>query len=430
MRAAYLTLGCKVNQYDTQAMTELMEADGFETVPFESVADVYIINTCTVTNIADRKSRQMIHRAHKRAPEAAICVCGCLAQRDAATLLGMDGVVAAVGTQDRGNIAAIVRAALANRAGQQCAVGEIRHTRDFERLSISRSGERTRANIKIGEGCENFCSYCIIPYARGPVRSRPIGDIVQEAVRLSRSGVREVVLTGIHIGSYGRDMPGGESLIDVIEAVDAVPGMLRVRLGSIEPSTVTQAFCQRAAAVQSLCPHFHLSLQSGSDGVLQRMNRRYTAAEYLKSAALLREYFQIPAITTDIIAGFPGETQQEHAETLAFLDEAGFAKVHVFPYSERAGTAAACMAGAVPHALRRERAAEISAKADAIAARYRQSFIGRVECVLFEEPYEDGAVGYNTRYIRIAAAGAQPGELADVCITGAKEDGLVGEKLT
>lgn len=426
MKAAYLTLGCKVNQYDTEAMEQLLQAAGYQSVPFEAQADLYLVNTCTVTAVADKKSRQMIRRAREAHPGALVCVCGCLAQRQAQAVLAMPEVDAVVGTKNR---ARIVEIAERLRRGERKidAVEEIRAERAFEPLRITHSGEHTRANIKICEGCDNYCSYCIIPYARGPVRSRPIADIVQEARDLAAGGVLEVVLTGIHIGSYGKDI-GGVGLIDVIEAVGGVQGLARIRLGSLEPRILTEGFCARAAQVAALCPHFHISLQSGSAGVLQRMNRRYTPQEYAQVVANVRAAFRYPAITTDIIAGFAGETLTEHEETLAFIRKIGFARVHVFPYSEREGTAALRLAGPVPKAERRRRAAEIAALAQEQAQAYAAGFVGGVEQALAEEIGEDGlAVGHNERYLPIRFAGGVPGRLHAVRITGRQGASLLGE---
>ncbi len=425
MKAAYLTLGCKVNQYDTQAMEEILGARGYETVGFSGKADVYIINTCTVTAVADKKSRQMIHRAHEANPGAVLCVCGCLAQREAEIILAMDGVSAVIGTKNRGAVGEIVERVLAGE-NKINAVGDILHELSFERLRVKKSPERVRANIKICEGCNNFCSYCIIPYARGPVRSRPAADILEEARDLAASGVREVVLTGIHIGSYGKDLEG-ESLIGVIESIEQIEGIERIRLGSLEPSLLTDEFCRRARQAEKLCPHFHVSLQSGSASVLKRMNRKYTPGEYAAVIENVRRHFDNPAITTDIIAGFPGETQQEHEETLAFIRKIGFSRVHVFPYSEREGTAAAKMPGKVSKAVRKSRAAEISLAAEEMSQTYLTGFIGKTEKVLTEEVDRAGiSLGHNERYIMVGARGAQPNTMALIKIEEICGDGLFG----
>ncbi|MBQ9941539.1 MAG: tRNA (N(6)-L-threonylcarbamoyladenosine(37)-C(2))-methylthiotransferase MtaB [Christensenellaceae bacterium] len=428
MRAAYLTLGCKVNQYDTDAMEEILQAQGYETVDFSEKADVYVINSCTVTAMADKKSRQMIHRAYQNNPHAVICVCGCMAQQNGEKVLQMEGVSAVIGTQNRAMIADIVEQA---KTGQKVnAVKPIRETKEFERLHITRSQERTRANIKICEGCDNFCTYCIIPFARGPVRSRAVADVVAEAIDLAASGVKEVVLTGIHIGSYGKDLDSGEKLIDVIEAVSKVAGIARIRLGSMEPSILSREFCERASRVKQLCPHFHVSLQSGSKGVLKRMNRRYSPEEYAGYINNARDFFIDPAITTDVIADFAGETEAEHAETLQFLQDIGFSKIHVFPYSEREGTAAVRIPGPVPKAVRKERGAQIAKIADGMTQQYLQKFLGTTQLVLVEELEEDGrSVGHNERYIPIRFVGGQPNTIVAVSITAIEGDGLTGQMI-
>lgn len=427
MRAAYITLGCKVNQYDTQAMEEILQADGFETVEFGQVADVYLINTCTVTATADKKSRQMISRARECNPGAVICVCGCLAQRQAEKVLEMEGVSAVIGAKNRAMIGEIVRRALEGEE-KICAVEEIARERKYEPLHIAASPERTRANVKICEGCENYCSYCIIPYARGPVRSRGMEDVAREAKVLAKSGVKEIVLTGIHIGSYGKDLAGA-SLIGLIERLQTVEGIERIRLGSLEPSLLTEEFCRRAARIGKLCPHFHVSLQSGSEGVLKRMNRKYTAREYAQYIANVRRYFENPAITTDVIAGFQGESEQEHEQTLAFLAEIGFAKIHVFPFSKREGTAAARMKGDVPAKVKKRRAHEIGALADRMAAEYQDAFLGKVEKVLLEQQEKEGfCTGHNERYVCIQAKG-KPGEMVDVLVEERQDGILLGRTL-
>ena len=410
MKAAYYTLGCKVNQYDTEAMRRLMEEAGYETVSFDEAADVYIVNTCTVTAVADKKSRQMIRRAAHKNPNAAVIVCGCLAQSEAEAVMEIEGVSAAVGNQDRSRIVEIAAAA---KEGKQNAVHDISQQTEFERLSITSSEEKTRAHIKICEGCNNFCSYCIIPYARGRVRSRNIDDIAREARDLAESGVREVVLTGIHICSYGIDLQDGE-LIGVIERVAKTEGIDRVRLGSLEPSRITRAFCERAAKIHELCEHFHVSLQSGSAGVLKRMNRKYTPEQYAECVRNLREYFRKPAITTDVIAGFPQEKEEEHKETLEFMSSIGFEKIHVFPYSARKGTPAAKLPQ-IPNAEKKRRASEIAELADKMEREYLESFVGEEVSVLLEE--QDGAMyeGHARRYMRVRAEGTQ-NEIVNVLV--------------
>lgn len=417
-----MTLGCKVNQYDTEAMQEIMEAQGIETVDFSQDADIYLINTCTVTNIADRKSRQMIHRAARRG--GCVIVCGCLSQRNSAEILSIEGVGAVIGTKNRSHIYEVAMRALTGEKVD--AVTQMTGEHSFEPLHISKSGERTRGYIKICEGCDNFCSYCIIPYARGRVRSRSLEDILAEERALAQSGVKEVVLTGIHIGSYGKDI-GGIGLIDVMEAADKVEGIERIRLGSLEPSLLTEDFCERASKLNKICRQFHLSLQSGSTSVLKRMNRRYTAEEFAEYAETLRRYFDAPALTTDIIAGFPGETEEEHEQTLAFIRRIGFARIHVFPYSEREGTKAAAMEQ-LPMSVRKRRAAEIGELSRQLEEEFAARFVGSDELVLFEQPSAEKAgmcEGLTDRHITVAADGA-PNEIRKVRIISAKGGRLYG----
>lgn len=419
MKAAAYTLGCKVNQYDTQAMLELLEQAGYEIVPFHEKADVYIINSCTVTNIADRKSRQMIGRAAQANPDAAIVVAGCLTQRNGEEILAMPGVRAVLGTGERAQIVRIVEKARTEKVNAVEA-----ETPDFENLTVHSGGEMTRGYIKIQEGCNQYCSYCIIPYVRGPARSRPLAGIVGEAQSLAQNKVREVVLTGINISSY-RD--GEHALADVLEGIGGIDGIRRIRLGSLEPGLLTPAFIRRIAGIGKLCPHFHVSLQSGSDGVLGRMNRKYTTAEYTAVIHNLREAFSSPAITTDVITGFPGETEAEFAETKDFVRCIGFSKLHVFPYSERAGTQAAQMKGAIPMELRKARAAELIAIGREMEDAYIGSFLGKQDEVLFERSIGNGfAEGHTGRYVKVRAK-AEPNEIKLVLMQSQKDDILMGE---
>lgn len=419
-KAAAYTLGCKVNQYDTQAMLELLQKDGYEIVSFHTKADVYIINTCTVTNIADRKSRQAIARAADLNPEAVIVVAGCLSQRSAEELLQMRGVRAVLGTADRSMIVRIVEKAKNEKVNAVATENSA-----FENLSVKTSGEMTRGYIKIQEGCNHYCSYCIIPYVRGPARSRPLPDILDEARILAESGVREVVLTGINISSYKTG--DGGSLADVLAAMNRTRGLLRIRLGSLEPGLLTPEFLQRLAGIQKLCPHFHVSMQSGSDGVLARMNRKYTTREYAHTIENIRSVFDNPAVTTDIITGFPGETEEEFEETLKFVRDINFSKLHVFPYSERTGTKAAGMAGKVPMELRKKRANILIALGKEEEYAYIKSFLSKEEAVLFERMAADGlAEGHTGRYVKVRAA-ARPNDYDIVLMQTQKNDILLGE---
>lgn len=412
MKAAFCTLGCKVNQYDTHAMQDILEAAGWEIVQFADEADVYIVNTCTVTNIADRKSRQMIRRAAEKG--GMVGVCGCLAQSDAEAMLLIDGVKFVFGTKARAKIVDYIAAAFESE-DKLNFTSDVAKERDFEELKIHESREKTRAHIKISEGCDNFCSYCIIPYVRGRVRSRAAEDIISEANELAKTGVKEVVLTGIHISSYGKDL-GDVTLSELISNIADIDGIERIRLGSVEPTLLTDEFCKKAADIKKLCPHFHVSLQSGSDSVLKRMNRHYTAEEYLGYINNLKKYFDRPAITTDIIAGFPGETDTEHAETLALIQRVGFSKIHVFPYSERKGTVAEKLSPKVPSNIKKQRAADIASAGERLAREYMGSLAGMEQSLLLEDELENGMrEGYTERYIRCIARGEQ-GEMISVCL--------------
>ena len=416
------TLGCKVNQYDTEAMLELFEAAGYAHVPFEGEADVYLVNTCTVTGTGDQKSLKLIRRLHREHPESDVIVCGCLAQRDAEKVL-LPGVRLVIGTRQRGQVVSLYeQAVLEDRV--ICAVGGLKDA-PFEHLCVNRHEGKTRAVMKIQEGCDRWCAYCVIPAVRGPVRSMPLAQVREEAERLAKAGYRELIVTGIHLASYGRER--GERLIDAIRAVHDVPGVDRVRLGSLEPVVVTEDFCRALAAMSRLCPQFHLSLQSGSDTVLARMKRRYTAEEYLRAVELLRQYLPGCALTTDVLCGFPGETDEEAAETLRFVEKAAFARIHVFPYSRRSGTLADRMPNQVPQAVKNRRAQELIALGNKLEASYAKELIGQDAEVLFEQPAGDGLCeGYTKTYVRVRAQ-AQPGELKTVRIVRADGALLFGE---
>lgn len=428
MRAAYYTLGCKVNQYETNAMQELLEAAGYETVSFEEAADVYIINTCTVTAVADKKSRQMIRRATERKQqEGLVLVAGCFAQRDEAAVLAIEGVDIVIGSSKKGEIVALLAVAHQAKKERQNFVEDIANVRSIETLQISRSGERIRANVKICDGCDNYCSYCIIPYVRGPVRSRHLQDIVEEVERLVANDVKEVVLTGIHASSYGKDLEEG-AFLDVLSAIDKIRGLSRIRLSSLEPSLLTDDFCMQASRLKKLCPHFHVSLQSGSDSVLKRMNRRYTTETYAGYIGNLRKHFAQPAIATDIIAGFQGESEEEHQETLAFAKKMQFSSMHIFPYSKRTGTRAASMPGDIPNAVKKKRVAELMALGEEMKVAYQESFIEKECNVLFEHAYDEkNMIGYTERYVPVVAP-AEIGEIVTVRCISRDRDVLIGEK--
>ena len=399
MKAAFCTLGCKVNQYDTEAMRELFENAGYETVDFSEPADVYVVNTCTVTQTGDKKSRQMISRAHALSPAAKIVVAGCYAQRAPEEVLALPGVSLVIGTKDRAHVVELVEAL---RQEKTTAVSDLRTERVFEPLTASREG-RTRAHLKIQEGCDRFCTYCIIPYARGPIRSRPLSDVRAELQKLAEAGFREVVLTGIHLMSYGRDLEADITLLDAIAQADDIAGIRRIRLGSLEPQMLSEKFISAIAGNPKICRQFHLSLQSGSAGVLARMKRRYTPEEYAECVRRLRTAMPECAITTDIIVGFPGETEAEFEETLAFARAVSLARIHVFPYSRREGTKAAEMPGQLSRAVKAERAARLGALAEELASEYAERFVGTEQEVLFEEREGKCLAGHTGTYLRVLA---------------------------
>ena len=415
MKVAIYTLGCKVNQYETQAMEKLLKERGHAVTDFSRDADAYIVNTCSVTAVSGQKSRQVIRRARRAHPAAVIAVCGCYSQTAPGDVYAL-GVDLIAGTGDRAGFVELLENAVAERSGaarktvgeRTCtvreAVDDARARRNFELLPAGGLSGRTRAMLKVEDGCNNFCAYCIIPYARGPVRSEPLPDAVRQARELAADGVREIVLTGIEISSWGRDLPGNLTLIDLTEALcAAVPGV-RIRLGSLEPRTVTEDFCRRARALPNLCPQFHLSLQSGCDDTLKRMRRRYDTTRYRESVQLLRAAFDNPAITTDLITGFPGETETEFARTLDFLRECGFARMHIFPYSPRPGTPAADMPQ-IAKAVKDERAGRAKAVADTMRAEYLSGCVGRVYDVLFEQSRGGVFHGHAPNYAEVYAPG-------------------------
>ena len=426
MKIAICTLGCKVNQYETQAMEQELCRRGHTLTAFDGPADAYIVNTCTVTAVSDKKCRNIIRRARKQAPGAVVAVCGCYAQTDpeAVAALGVDLVSGSAG---RLAFLDSLERQLEQRAAQTVAVDDAMKRRQFERLPAGGQAGRTRAMLKVEDGCVNFCSYCIIPYARGPVRSLPLEEAVEQARRLEEEGYREIVLTGIEISSWGRDLKNGLTLTDLIEAVcHAVPA-LRVRLGSLEPRTVTEDFCRRTAELPNLCPHFHLSLQSGCDATLARMNRKYDSARYYQSVELLRVYFHDPAVTTDLIVGFPGETEEEFGQTLAFIRKCAFSSMHIFPYSRRPGTPAAAMAGQVPRAVQEDRAHRAAEAAARMETAYLNRLVGQLLPVLFEE--EKGGLwqGHAPNYVAVRAEGDSLHNcLSNVRVTGVEGDALLG----
>lgn len=419
---AFHTLGCKVNQYDSQAMLELFQQAGYEVRPFSEPADVYVVNTCTVTGTGDKKSLNAVRRALRQNPAAEVVIAGCLAQRDGEKQL-KTGARLVIGNARRGEVVRLLEEAV-EKGERVAAVEDILRT-PYEPLTISRHAGHTRAVLKIQEGCDRYCTYCIIPSVRGGIRSRRPEDVRREAERLAAAGFAELVLTGIHLTSYGRDLPGAVTLLDAVRACD-VPGVRRIRLGSLEPVIVTGAFVCALKEEKKVCPQFHLALQSGSDAVLQRMRRRYTAEEFSAAAALLRAAFPGCALTTDVICGFPGETEEEFQETMAFCREVGFARMHVFPYSARQGTKAAAMPGQVPRALREERARRLIAEGNELARTYRAGMTGQTVEVLAEEEEDGFSVGYTDTYIPCRFRGGQGGEICRVRVTGLTEDGVEG----
>lgn len=424
MRVAFCTLGCKVNQYDTDAMRALFEKAGHEVVAFEEAADVYIVNTCTVTAVGDQKSRQMVSRAHARAPKASVIVAGCYAQNDPAAASALPGVAAIAGTAERANIVELAESVLAGvRRGQ---VNAFRAREPFEELDVSREG-RTRAYLKIQDGCDRYCAYCIIPYVRGPVRSRSLADIARQLAALEAEGYKEIVLTGIHLMSYGKDLEG-VSLLDAIAAADAFSGIRRIRLGSLEPQLFSQTFVASLAANPKICRQFHLSLQSGSAGVLARMGRRYTPEDYRRCVAMLRQKMPGCAITTDLIAGFPGESEEEFEETLRFAQEIALARIHAFPYSKRKGTRAWDMPGHVSAEVKKARTARLIALGRECEAAFAKSHLGKAEEALFEERRGAYLVGRTGSYVRVRVKTEETldGEIAKVRITAAHGAALEG----
>ncbi len=425
LRVAFLTLGCKVNSYETEAMQALLTAEGAQIVDFNEVADVYVVNTCSVTNMADRKSRQMLHRAKKKNPEAVVAAAGCYAQTADEAAMKETGVDVVIGNNQKKHIVEILKNFLAGQENKRLEIGK---ETEYEYLSLDTQVEHTRAYVKIQDGCNQFCSYCIIPYARGRIRSREAADVVAEVKRLAGAGYQEIVLTGIHLSSYGQPAKEGEQpLLALMKQLDAIEGIKRIRLGSLEPRIITEEFVKTLCSLKTVCPHFHLSLQSGSDTVLKRMNRKYTTEEYAVSVEILKKYYEAPAITTDIIVGFPQETEEEFAETLSFAERIGFSKIHVFKYSRRKGTVADKMSGQIEEQVKTVRSEKLIALEEELGKQYRSRFTGKSQTVLFEEStVVDGKVcqvGYTERYVRVALPGEEDfsNQLKVVTVTGEAE---------
>ena len=426
MRIAIYTLGCKVNQYETQAMEQELTRRGHEIVPFDGAADAYIVNTCSVTAVSDKKSRQMIRRCRKLNAHAVVAACGCYVQThsDEAAGLGLDLIA---GTGDRMAFLDLLEQA-AREKEPLTLLDDALHRRAFEVLPAGGMAERTRAMLKVEDGCVNFCTYCIIPYARGPVRSLPKAEAVAQTRRLREEGYRELVITGIEISGWGHDLKNGETLIDLLEAVSDAAGEMRLRLGSLEPRTITEEFCRRAARLPNLCPHFHLSMQSGCDGTLRRMNRKYDTARFYESVSLLRQYFDRPAVTTDLITGFPGETEEEFAQTLAFIEKCGFAAMHIFPYSVRPGTKAAAMPDQCTAAVKERRAARAAETAERMKQAYLHGCVGQTYPVLFEQEKGGLYVGHAPNYSQVGVRGEDlHNAVRNVKIEAVDGDMLIGE---
>ena len=426
MKYAFYTLGCKVNQYETQAMQQLLLARGDTLGEFDGVCDCYIVNTCTVTAVSDKKSRNAIRRARKLNPNAVIGVCGCYAQTAPEEIRKLD-VDVLIGTDGRAEFLDKMAAAAAEKLRWE-HVEDAGLPRAFEQLPSGGLAERTRALLKVEDGCNNFCTYCIIPYARGRVRSMPLNAAVEQAKALAAEGYREIVINGIEISSWGWEWKNGSCLRQLLAALcEAVPGV-RIRLGSLEPRTIDEAFCKTLSGYANLCPQFHLSLQSGSDTVLKRMHRKYDTARYLESVQLLRKYFPGCAVTTDLIVGFPGETEEEFAESLEFLKTCGLSMFHIFPYSRRKGTPAADMPDQIPNAVKERRAAEAASAAAELEAAYHASMLGTTQQVLFEQEENGLYAGHAMNYVKVYVQAAQlHNELRAVRVTDLCRDGVFGE---
>lgn len=409
-KAALHNLGCKVNAYETEAMQHLLEEAGYEIVPFTQKADVYVINTCSVTNMADRKSRQMLHKAKKNNPDSIVVAAGCYVQTSEKEVLNDLSVDIVIGNDRKHDLVRLLEEYSLDSVNDTVDdINDGKH--DFEELFIDQTKEHTRAFIKVQDGCNQFCSYCIIPYARGRVRSRRFENVIAEVERLAANGFKEVVLTGIHLSSYGVDFEEATGLLELIQAVNAVKGIERIRLGSLEPKIVTEHFASELSKLDKICPHFHLSLQSGCDATLKRMNRKYTTKEYERGCELLRKYFVHPAITTDVIVGFPGETEEEFEQTKAYLEHIHFYEMHIFKYSKRKGTRAAVMPDQIDEQIKAARSEKLIALGHDMSKEFRKFYIGKNEEMLFEEKAVIGDkeyfVGYTKEYVKVAKETAE-----------------------
>lgn len=428
-KAAFYTLGCKVNQYETEAMTESFENAGYEIVDYSEYADVYIINTCTVTNMGDRKSRQIIRRAREKNPEALVAVVGCYSQIAPGEVLEIPEVSLVVGTDERSRMVELVEYAM-QKEEKLNMVNDIMKVREFEEMPIKSYKSRTRAFLKIQEGCDQYCTYCIIPYARGHIRSRKPDSIIAEVKELAENGFREIVLTGIHVASYGKDL-GNTSLIDIIEKIHEIDGIRRIRMSSVDPNVMTDGFIERLSRLPKICGHFHLSLQSGCDETLKRMNRKYTTGEYRRVVEKLREVFADVAITTDLIVGFPGETEEEFQKTVDFVEEIAFSGMHIFKYSQRSGTPAAKYENQVKPQVKDARSKVITAIAEKNEEKFKKAFIGRSKPVLYEQPFDGQKSlfeGLTDNYIRVVSESQEDikGKIIETVLMELKEDYMTG----
>lgn len=429
-KAALHNLGCKVNAYETEAMQHLLEEAGYEIVPFTQKADVYVINTCSVTNMADRKSRQMLHKAKKNNPDSIVVAAGCYVQTSEKEVLNDLSVDIVIGNDRKHDLVRLLEEYSLDSVNDTVDdINDGKH--DFEELFIDQTKEHTRAFIKVQDGCNQFCSYCIIPYARGRVRSRRFENVIAEVERLAANGFKEVVLTGIHLSSYGVDFEEATGLLELIQAVNAVKGIERIRLGSLEPKIVTEHFASELSKLDKICPHFHLSLQSGCDATLKRMNRKYTTKEYERGCELLRKYFVHPAITTDVIVGFPGETEEEFEQTKAYLKHIHFYEMHIFKYSKRKGTRAAVMPDQIDEQIKAVRSEKLIALGHDMSKEFRKFYIGKNEEVLFEEKAVIGDkeyfVGYTKEYVKVAKKTDEnlENQIVSGCISGMLTDEIL-----
>ncbi len=429
-KAALHNLGCKVNAYETEAMQHLLEEAGYEIVPFTQKADVYVINTCSVTNMADRKSRQMLHKAKKNNPDSIVVAAGCYVQTSEKEVLNDLSVDIVIGNDRKHDLVRLLEEYSLDSVNDTVDdINDGKH--DFEELFIDQTKEHTRAFIKVQDGCNQFCSYCIIPYARGRVRSRRFENVIAEVERLAANGFKEVVLTGIHLSSYGVDFEEATGLLELIQAVNAVKGIERIRLGSLEPKIVTEHFASELSKLDKICPHFHLSLQSGCDATLKRMNRKYTTKEYERGCELLRKYFVHPAITTDVIVGFPGETEEEFEQTKAYLEHIHFYEMHIFKYSKRKGTRAAVMPDQIDEQIKAARSEKLIALGHDMSKEFRKFYIGKNEEALFEEKAVIGDkeyfVGYTKEYVKVAKKTDEnlENQIVSGCISGMLTDEIL-----